>query len=200
MLRVVRIPHWLQRLFPQWIWTGHSQSIYLTFDDGPHPQSTFRILQLLQSMGWQATFFVIGRHAERLPDLIHAIRVAGMQMGNHGYEHLHGWKTAVPQYFANYQRGKFISKSPLFRPPYGKMPIGMGSKIRKDGSQVIMWTVMPYDFSNRPISPNTWINQLSGGEIIALHDSPRGADYFEKVIWPLSQKLQMEGWTLGLLQ
>ncbi len=189
----------MQRLHPHRTWRGEPTAVYLTFDDGPHPQSTPALLDLLRTMGWQATFFVVGRQAEQFPEVFEHLRQSRMPIANHGYAHLHGWFTSTTRYVADYRRGRSIAASRLFRPPYGKLRPTQARRLRADGAQIVMWTVMPYDFSSRPASPSQWIPGLQPGDIIALHDTPQGLRYFQAIAPHLRAKLRQEGWTTGLL-
>jgi len=192
--RRLRPPTWARRLMPQAQWQGRPDAIHLTFDDGPHPESTPAILRLLKSARWPATFFILGQRAQQYPHLTAAIRADGHQVGNHGHAHLHGWWTPTARYLDNWQRGHHISQSRLFRPPYGKLRPAQYRAVTAAGHRIVMWSVMPYDFADRPASPKEWIPTLQGGDIIVLHDTPRGLRYLEKILPLLQQIINDHGW------
>ncbi len=199
VFRRARPPAWMRALMPHACWEGMPRALYLTFDDGPHPDSTPALLGLLKRMQWQATFFILGRQAERYPDLFRQIRAARHGIGNHGYEHLHGWWTASSRYLENWRRGYAVTRSTLFRPPYGKLRPRQYRAIRSAHHRIVMWRVMPYDFARHPIAPQAWIPTLTGGDIIVLHDSPRGLRYFRQMLPLLREQINRHGWEVTSL-
>ncbi|MEX0602890.1 MAG: polysaccharide deacetylase family protein, partial [Bacteroidota bacterium] len=77
----------LQVLFPSVVWSTSSSALHLTFDDGPHPVATPRLLQVLRDRGVQATFFLCGEAANNHPRLVREIHADGHVIGSHGYDH-----------------------------------------------------------------------------------------------------------------
>jgi len=156
-------------------WVQDSGKPLLTFDDGPHPETTPWILEYLEGRGIKAMFFVLGVNVELYPNLFDEIIDRGHMVGNHGYEHLSGWKLSVDRYKRNVERGAEISGSNIFRPPYGQIGYRQYQSI-KEMHQVMMWSVMPGDFvedievEQRMCKVN---NSLSSVDIIVLHDNPR---------------------------
>lgn len=148
--------------------------LFLTFDDGPDPESTPVILNILDRMNVKTLFFCSGKAAERYPELAEQIRQRGHITGNHGYQHLNGWKTPASDYLSNAERASEFTSDSLFRPPYGKIRISQYRKLKKS-FRIIFWDVMAYDFDksfgaerslrllNRKIRP---------GSVIVLHDTP----------------------------
>ena len=85
---------WLRWLYPHALWRmdKHDRSVYLTFDDGPIPESTPFILETLAKFGARATFFMVGENVERHPELYQRIVDEGHRVGNHTYNHMGGAK------------------------------------------------------------------------------------------------------------
>jgi len=169
----------LQILFPQLRWTGPTDHVYLTFDDGPHPIATPIALQMLSERGVKATFFLVGANVERFPELAAQIASQGHTIANHTYDHP----------FLLFRRSSFVSEqiektqeairrhtgatTRYFRPPYGLGGHAMCKAARKHGHEVVFWNVDPGDHENR--SPATiarrFNNTLRPGSIVLVHDN-----------------------------
>jgi peptidoglycan-N-acetylglucosamine deacetylase len=146
-------------------------SLYLTFDDGPHPESTPRILELLSRHEARATFFCLGRNAEKYPQLLDSIITAGHAVGNHTFSHPNGWLTSTAKYIADIEKAAESISSTLFRPPYGRITPSQYLHIRKK-FKIIMWTRQFADYSPRfnPLKSN--LNHLRAGDVVVMHDRP----------------------------
>lgn len=148
--------------------------LFLTFDDGPSPESTVNILTILGKYNVKASFFCSGQQAEKYPDLMDLIRTGGHTVGNHGYHHLNGWKTKSTEYLENIERGAEFTSTSLFRPPYGKISLSQ-YRFLISKYKIIMWDLMPYDY-DITMTEIKILEILRGrtrkGSVIALHDKP----------------------------
>ncbi|MCU0409598.1 MAG: polysaccharide deacetylase family protein [Bacteroidales bacterium] len=148
-------------------------SLCLTFDDGPSEGSTPKILDILEPYGISAVFFCTGKAAERHPELLSAIRDRGHVTGNHGYEHLDGWRTSCRRYLGNAISAEPFTSFSLFRPPYGRMSPCQYREIAARYT-IVMWDLMPYDY-DRGFGSARCLEVLRkktrSGSVIALHDS-----------------------------
>jgi peptidoglycan/xylan/chitin deacetylase (PgdA/CDA1 family) len=157
---------------------GEGRVASITFDDGPNPRATPLILDVLKRQGVRATFFVLGRHAERWPDLVRRMADEGHQLGNHGYWHrkLH---RRLPGYVReDLTRGtEAIEESTGVRPRHFRAPHGFRSPwvtpiAASLGQRTIGWTLGVWD-SARPGSGEIARRSLAGvreGSILLLHD------------------------------
>lgn len=156
--------------------------VALTFDDGPSPLYTAKILATLQAAGARATFFVIGRHAQRYPDLVRAEWRAGNAIGNHTYDHNYLFGLRPDQVRANLAATSAAIRTAtgdpciwLFRPPYGDIPWQSAdtAEIRREGFVIINWDDMARDWQMPPaqVIAQRVIAHLHAGAIILLHDS-----------------------------
>ena len=137
-MRFFSSPRLIQLLFPNWIWKGPENNvIYLTFDDGPTPESTPYILGLLKKNDIKATFFCVGEQAIKSPELIEQIVEEGHSIGNHTMYHENGWKTKTGKYLDSITQSAAPIDSHLFRPPYGKIRFSQSKKIRELGYKII---------------------------------------------------------------
>jgi len=150
----------------------NAQGLFLSFDDGPDPDSTPVILDKLSQYGIKATFFCLGEKVQRHYNLFQRILEDGHLLGNHGFSHLSGWKTSKTKYLENVAEGSKCVKSHFFRPPYGRITRSQ-TKAIKTQHHIILWNIMPGDFdlNKKPIDFNYMYNEkYMPGDIIVLHD------------------------------
>ncbi len=159
-------------LFPgiRFSFPGEKQSVYLTFDDGPHPGTTPRILELLAKHNAKATFFCLGQNVEKYPAIYDSIIAAGHAVGNHSWSHPNGWTTSTRKYLEDADRASKVVDSRLFRPPYGRITFGQWNQLRKK-YEIIMWTRMFADYRPGFRADHVNLNRISPGDILVLHDS-----------------------------
>lgn len=182
---LIKIPKWQRWLFPGAIFSSRETNfVYLTFDDGPNEGITEEVLDILANYNAKATFFCLGKNAEQSPELLKKIREHGHSIGNHGYEHLNGWKSIDKKYLENVERGKFILQSNLFRPPYGKISFTQFLKLRKE-NKIIFWDLMPGDFDgaiSKEACLENVVKNIKEGSIVVLHDSEKAADKLKYIL------------------
>src|SRR3954468_7630773 len=113
MLYLVKTPWILKKLYPSCIWNIKTDEkvLYLTFDDGPHPEATPFVLEELQKHNAKATFFCIGKNVEEHTDIYLKIISEGHAVGNHSYNHVNGWKTKDEKYLDDIFSAKKIIDS-----------------------------------------------------------------------------------------
>ena len=119
----IRLPRFLTACFPEALWRipGNSKQVFLTFDDGPVPEVTPWVLDLLKEENIKACFFCVGENVMRYPQLYQRILDEGHQVGNHTYNHLQGLKTPNIHFFRNVVKASKYIDSQFFRPPHGWM-------------------------------------------------------------------------------
>lgn len=170
-------PFWLKAFFPGFTWhiPTKEKSIFLTFDDGPIPDITEQVLELLAKYDAKATFFSIGANVFKHPDVYESVKSGGHAIGNHTFNHMNGWKTEDAIYLENIQQCKeqLGLETKLFRPPYGRIKKSQSRVVLQD-KQIIMWDVLSGDFSAE-ISPaiclKKSIQHTRPGSIVLFHDS-----------------------------
>jgi peptidoglycan-N-acetylglucosamine deacetylase len=147
--------------------------LFLSFDDGPDPTSTPLLLDILDKHNVRAQFFCTGRKAEMHPVLINQILNSGHQIGNHGYDHLDGWKTDSVTYFNDITRASGLTSDRILRPPYGRITYNQKKLLKS--YKLIFWDLMAYDFDTTFAGESclkVLINKIRPGSIIVLHDTP----------------------------
>ena len=139
---------WLRWLFPRATWRmdHNERSVYLTFDDGPIPESTPFILQTLARYGIRATFFMVGDNVRKYPHLYQQIVDAGHQVGNHTFHHLGGFKHLTKTYIDDTEKANELIKAHLFRPPHGCMT-HMEYLFLRRRYRIVMWDLVTRDYS-----------------------------------------------------
>ena len=163
-------------LFPEAIWRLKRKGrriVYLTFDDGPIPEVTPWVLDLLDSYGVKATFFLVGDNVSRNPELLEEIRRRGHSWGNHTMHHLQGMKVTSLRYMRDLTEADRLIDSPLFRPPHGLLRWSQAAAI-KAHYNIIMYDLVTRDYS-RKLSPEQVLDNVKrfarNGSIIVFHDS-----------------------------
>jgi peptidoglycan/xylan/chitin deacetylase (PgdA/CDA1 family) len=157
-----------------------SRRFALTFDDGPDPVATPRLLDLLAARGVRATFFLIGERAARSPDVVRAIRDGGHEVGNHTWRHRNAWflsPGAAAREIVEGARilGDILGDSPrLYRPPWGIVNAASLATARRLGLETVLWSIQHEGL--RPRSPAAQLRHVAGrlrdGAIVDLHDAP----------------------------
>lgn len=151
-------------------------AVALTFDDGPDPENTPKVLDLLDRYDARATFFMVGVRAARHPDLVARIARSGHTVGNHGWSH-----ASLPL-MTSRRRRREINKtrhilaphaSNLFRPPFGHMDLPTYLDIRRSGHIPIAWDIVAHDWIDHPEDEilGDIERKIHPGAIILLHDS-----------------------------
>jgi peptidoglycan/xylan/chitin deacetylase (PgdA/CDA1 family) len=156
------------------------RDVCLTFDDGPHPQYTPRVLETLEREGVKATFFLIGRHADRYPDLVREIVARGHDIGHHSYEHGDPNATSARALMDEIDRTGTVFRVTLgrsvrlVRPPHGRVTVPKLLSLWRRGYGVVLWSVDPQDFncrSSEDLRRRLAGVRLRGGDIVLLHDN-----------------------------
>lgn len=168
-------------LFPEAIWrikVKGRKVAYITFDDGPIPQVTPWLLDLLDSLEVKATFFMVGDNVRRYPELFEEIKRRGHSYGNHTMHHIKGLRTSIRDYVKDMDQAHTLIKSPLFRPPHGIIRWSQSLLIR-NRYNLIMYDVITRDYA-RNITADEVLENVKrftrDGSIIVFHDSLKSVD------------------------
>jgi peptidoglycan/xylan/chitin deacetylase (PgdA/CDA1 family) len=202
------MPIWLHRFFKQYTWKIPTTDsvIYLSFDDGPDPEVTPYVLQILETYQAKATFFCVGENLRRYPEVAADVRAKGHQIGNHTQHHLKGWTTSSEIYHQNITACQAyigsIPEAPLFRPPYGRLSPKQGRWILQQGYQCIMWDILSFDY-DRSLDTNWAINRIvklsRKGSIIVFHDSQKAKKQLEKLLPEYLSRMTQLGYRFELI-
>ncbi len=189
---------WLRWLYPNAYWRmdRHDKSVYLTFDDGPIPEATPFILDVLKKYGVKATFFMVGDNVRKYPELFELIRSHGHRLGNHTFNHIGGLTVSSSHFLRNANKADRLIGSNLFRPPRGWMRNQQYIHIRRHYT-IIMWDLVTRDYSRRLTADDVVENvkkYTRNGSIITFHDSLRSIDKLKTALPRCIEWLQKEGY------
>lgn len=188
-----KYPSVLKLLYPKRISRVEDKNvIYLTFDDGPIPEITPWVLNLLEQYSAKATFFCIGENVEKQPEIFQSILEKGHCVGNHTYNHLNGWKTSKAAYIENTQKtqqvftaNKFFPETKFFRPPYGKIMNAQARELVEQDYKIVMWDVISGDYDHSISAESCYrnvINNAVAGSTIVFHDSEKAFKNLREVL------------------
>ena len=168
-------------LYPSLLWEkpkADKKCIYLTFDDGPHPLITPKVLEILKRYDAKATFFCIGNNVKNYPETFELIKKEGHAVGSHTYNHENGWKTCNDTYIKSVIEANKLIDSDLFRPPYGKIKYSQISKLYTLNPKLktVAWTVIAYDWDHALSHDDVYKNVIKNagdGAIVTFHNSEK---------------------------
>ena len=207
MLYLVKTPGWINKVFRQRIWKIETQEreIFFTFDDGPHPDHTPYVLDILKERNAKATFFCVGKNVKAFPGIYQRILDEGHAVGNHTHDHLNGSKTADALYLANVKAAQQYIDSKLFRPPFGKISSFIVEQLLSPayGLSTVMWTVLSGDFdpkmSKEQCLKNVILN-AGQGSIVVFHDSEKANERMRYALPAALSYFENKGFTFKKLQ
>ena len=192
----------MRMFYPSLLWQmpkSDKKAVYLTFDDGPHPLITPKVLEILKKYDAKATFFCIGNNVKQYPETFELVKKEGHSVGCHTFNHENGWKTKTEDYLKSFNDANELIHSNLFRPPHGKIKRSELKRLHTPHStlhtlKIVAWTVIAYDWDHT-LSPEdvyqNVIRNAGDGSIVTFHDSlkaysnmisalPRVLDYYSQ--------------------
>jgi peptidoglycan/xylan/chitin deacetylase (PgdA/CDA1 family) len=203
----IMMPGLLRKLHPGhpvWRIPADIPAVYLTFDDGPHPEITGFVLQQLAAFQAKATFFCIGKNVVEYPAIYQQILAAGHAVGNHTHTHRNGWKTETDAYIRDIAEAAKHIDSHIFRPPYGRIrstQIHMLEQARPPWT-VYMWDVLSADFDTT-LSPerclDNVIRHIRPGSIVVFHDSEKAWARMSYALPGVLEYCHQQGWEMKAL-
>lgn len=213
-------PRLLRRLYPRATWRMEpsERAVYLTFDDGPIPEATPWVLDVLDRYGIKATFFVVGDNVRKYPDIFQEVVRRGHSIGNHTFHHIAGhihgdyhFTTDVEECQDIIERNLIgnepsiqpggVEGMPLFRPPHGWMKPKQYRYVAEH-FRVIMWDLVTRDYSNRLSAADIVENikrYARPGSIITFHDSLKSIDKLQTALPESIEWLRDQGYAFRKL-
>jgi len=161
-----------------------SAAIFITFDDGPHPEHTPRVLDALAAFGAKATFFVVGAEAERYPEIVRRMVIEGHSVGDHSWAHADIRRLSKARFLDDLRRSNDLlsgltgQRTRLFRPPNGKLGLSQFITLLFHGYTIALWNVDSRDYAcesldSVKIKLHDW--SMQAGDIVLLHDRMKHA-------------------------
>jgi len=203
---LVKTPRLVQKFFHKYSWriSTRKKEIYLTFDDGPVPDFTPWVLEILKKYDAKATFFCVGQNIKKYPHIYQKVLEDNHSVGNHTFNHLKGWKTSTEKYIKNILKAEAYLEDAsqnqgikLFRPPHGRLKPIQARILRKKGYKIIMWDVLTGDFdqslSKEKCLENT-LKHIKNGSIVVFHDSVKSFKNLDYVLPKVLEHFTQKGY------
>ncbi len=198
-----QFPDILRPIWGQAVWRKNPSEkvIYLTFDDGPVPEVTPLVLDILDKQELKATFFCVGENVKKFPETYSEVIRRGHKTGNHTFNHLKGFSVSTDEYVENVRKAAESIDSNLFRPPYGRITLKQ-KKILQADYEIIMWDLITHDY-NRKLSPGKILENVKrysrNGSIVVFHDSIKAQQNMLTVLALAIEFWKSEGYSFGIL-
>lgn len=201
-MKLYKTPGIFKRIYPDFLWTKNTPHLYLSFDDGPHPEITPWALDVLKKHHVKATFFVLGENVSKHPDIYQRILDEGHSVGNHTMNHLKGRKTDTKSYVENVEQCAQLVDSNLFRPPYGSIKPSQSKALLQLGYEIVMWDVMAYDWIDNMNAQHT-LESISKatkpGSIIVFHDNKKSIQNLKSILSEYIVEMKAKGFSFEQL-
>ena len=186
-------------LFPETVWRipMKHKAVFLTFDDGPIPEVTPWVLDLLDKYGIKATFFMVGDNVRKHPEEFRMVVERGHRIGNHTFNHIRGFEYLSKNYLANTDKANEYLHTDLFRPPHGHMR-WMQYHVLRSKYRIIMWDLVTRDYSKRLTGPQVLAKvkkYVRNGSIITFHDSLKSEPRMKYALPRAIEWLLAQGYT-----
>ena len=210
------VPSTIQWLIPSCTWrkVGQEKVIYLTFDDGPHPEITAWVIDELKKHQIKATFFCVGDNLKKHPETAKQLLTEGHQIGNHTMHHIKGWKHKNVDYLKDIedcdteirkiheQMNDEKAQPRLFRPPYGQIKPSQIELLREKGYEIIQWSDLSCDYDkhlNCEKSLSALVKNANPGSIVVFHDSEKAENQLKQILPSYLEAMLAEGFTFETL-
>ena len=201
MFYFIKTPWFIKKIFSFGVWDmplTNNKTVYLTFDDGPHPTITPFVLEELRKYKAKATFFCIGNNVYKYKNMYDSILEEGHAVGNHTQDHVNGWTTPDELYVSNIEAASKRIQSDLFRPPYGRMKKSQFNLLRKKipSMKIIMWNVLSADFDisiDAEKCIHNVMKNIQPGSILVFHDSEKAFPRLQSTLPTVLKKLSEKG-------
>lgn len=177
------------------------KTVYLTFDDGPIPEATPWVLDMLDRYGVKATFFMVGDNVRKYPALYEDVRRRGHGVGNHTMHHLSGMRHTHQYYVTDVEEAARYVESSLFRPPHGWLRPRQFAALR-ERYRIVMFDVVTRDYSRRVSAQDVVENvkrYTRPGSVIVFHDSLRSISKLRSALPQALEWLLHEGYIPQLI-
>ena len=197
-------PQFIRRLYPRACWrmNASEKSVYLTFDDGPIPEVTPWVLEVLDKYHIKATFFMVGDNVRKHPDEYKMVVERGHRIGNHTYNHLKGFEELTERYIANIDKADCYLSTDLFRPPHGLMRMDQYRAL-SERYRIIMWDLVTRDY-NPNLNGRQILKKVKqyarNGSIITFHDSLRSVHNLHYALPRAIEWLMQEGYEFKVFE
>lgn len=201
---IERVPTPVRALYPRGRFRMDPQErkVYLTFDDGPIPEATPEILDILAREDVKATFFMVGDNVRKYPEIARRVIDGGHAVGNHTFHHIKALGMGTASYRRDVVQASGLIPSRLFRPPHGWLWSRQWRVLRRDGFRLVYYDLVTRDYSRRMDARGVVENvrrYARPGSIIVFHDSLKSIGKLRTALPESIRWLKEEGYSFGLL-
>lgn len=181
----------------------NARKVYVTFDDGPIPQATPAVLDILDDFDVKATFFMVGQNVERYPELLQEVKKRGHRAANHSLHHIRGMGISAAEYLDDIEGCERLTGTRIFRPSHGWLTPAQLRVVKNAGYKVVMYDLVTRDYSRRLDAEDIVRNvkkYARNGSIIVFHDSLKSIDKLVTALPESLAWLKDEGYEFGLIE
>lgn len=200
-------PFLIKKIFPSFQWESKTNKILLTFDDGPVPEVTPALLNLLNDKNIKAAFFCVGDNCRKYPEITREILSAGHTIGNHTFHHQRITSLSNEEInseitsFSSLLKEEFNYDVKYFRPPHGRFNLKLKKLLIENKVQNVMWSLLTYDYKNDfDIIKSSIEKYLRPDSIIVLHDILKSKDVVLDAVEFIIETAGNKGFQIGTPQ
>lgn len=202
---MVKPPLVFRWLFPFTTWRipVNNKRVFITFDDGPIPEVTPRVVDMLRQYGAKATFFCVGENVQKHPDVFRLLADSEMVVGNHTFYHSKAWSVSSKEYHKSIDLCSNLVDSNLFRPPHGQLYPWMIPALRSKFSKIVMWDILTMDYDARLTADDVFqivVKHVKPGSVIVFHDSLKAWPRLENALPRILKYLRNEGYMMDVIK
>lgn len=197
-------PQIIKSVFDSFLWNTKNEEVLLTFDDGPNPGTTEKLLDLLEGRNIKALFFCLGENIERYPELCRRIIEEGHTIGNHTYSHKQLNEASREVINAEIEKTNAILKEifnydvKYFRPPHGRFTFSTKKLLHKHNLINVMWSLLTWDYKGSFNKVQKSIrNYLRSNSIVVLHDSDKTKLILQDSVNLIIEEAQKRNFKIG---
>jgi len=176
----------LKQIYPDaQFYLNHASQVALTFDDGPIPEVTEFVIDVLNHYNITATFFCVGENIQKYPDVFQKLIQKNHSIGNHTFSHLNAWNCTNQDYLQDVFKFFKIYNTRLFRPPYGKLKPSQYKALLKNNFKIFFWSIISYDYHQKMTVEKCLKilqSKTTGGQIILFHDSKKSFRLISEIL------------------
>lgn len=200
----------LRPFYPDILWHKPSAEkvAYITIDDGPTPECSGQLMDILDQYQAKASFFLVGEHVRAHPELAQEMLLRGHAIGNHSLSHPNAWQLPQAEMERELRQATDVIEKTLgqsiryMRPPYGRFTPAMRAWCQANGQQLVMWDLLPADYmetvSEEDIAQHI-LRFMRKGSITVLHDNPKVFHKTPQALQMVLETLSGQGWTFAAL-
>jgi len=197
-------PKFIKLIYPNFLWNTKNEEILLTFDDGPNPETTDKLLEFLKDNKIKALFFCLGENVKRYPDLCKRIIDNGHTVGNHTFSHKKINEVSKKEIIEEIKKTnnliskKFNYRVNYFRPPHGRITLATTKIMDEVKLKNVMWSLLTWDYKgNFKTVKKSITKYLKNNSIVVMHDSNKTKNILMDSVGLLVDEVKKNNYKFG---